>query len=119
MFCSDCCPIHGKGCGLVEEECVCEGGRAGARRKKRLCFTPLEALALGCECDSSVLQPAGLASLLFINPSFGLSPDVSGTSNFYFYLCHLVTNVTDRRLFGYTKFNIPRKVLEKEFKTYD
>lgn len=74
------------------------------------------ALFLGFECDSSrILQPGGLTSLLFINPSFSLSSGLSGTLNVYFYLCHLVTNVTDCHLFGYTKFNIPRKVVEKEF----
>lgn len=31
--------------------------------------------------------------------------------------CHLVTNVADYHLVGYIKYNMSRKVFEKEFKT--
>ena len=68
-------------------------------------------LALGFECDSSlILQLGGLTSLLFINLSFGLSSGLSGKLSVYFHLCHLV-----RR----TKSNRSRKVVEREFKTYE
>ena len=74
-------------------------------------FTTLMPLALGFECDSSlILQLGGLTSLLFINLSFGLSSGLSGKLSVYFHLCHLV-----RR----TKSNRSRKVVEREFKTYE
>lgn len=75
--------------------------------------------AFEVDCDSSlILQPGGLTNL-FINLSFGLSSGLSGKLNACFPLHHLVTNVADCHLVEYTKCNIPTKVVEKEFKTYE
>lgn len=75
--------------------------------------------AFEVECDSSlILQPDGLTNLS-INLSFGLSTGLSGRLNVCFHLHHLVTNVADCHLVGYTKCNTPRKVVEMEFKTYE
>lgn len=93
---------------------------AGWIKEMSSLFTTLTALAFEVKFDwSLILQPGGLANLLFINLSFGLSSGLSGRLNVYFHLCHLVTNVADCHLVGYTKCNMPRNVFEKEFKTYE
>lgn len=68
-------------------------------------------LALGFEYDSSlILQLGGLASLLFINLSSGLSSGLSGKLSVNFRLYHLVRHRESNR---------SRKVVEREFKTYE
>lgn len=87
VVCSGNCSILGRrGWGLIvqQQECLYEGERVESR--KCLCFSQSNSTGFEVEFDSSlILQPGGLANLLFIkNLAFGLNSGLSGMLNVIF-----------------------------------
>lgn len=68
---------------VQQQECLYEGERVESRKCLR--FSQSNSAGFEVEFDSSlILQPGGLANLLFINLAFGLNSGLSGRLNVLF-----------------------------------
>lgn len=103
---------------VQQQECLYEGERVESR--KCLHFSQSNSTGFEVEFDSSlILQPGGLANLLFINLAFGLNSGLSGRLNVLFTAVTLSLMWQTITLLDTQNVIMPRKVFEKEFKTYE